>query len=224
MFVDDGLGFEIRGLGGAHLRPSEQSNSGPTMKIAVVVVGLIGLLASGCEQDPSQALVEDYCTALEEARTSEEKVEQVSAVKVFEVSERAAELGMSEEEFWRAVRERCAEALEEASDAARADEQAREAEQRALLEQQRIRVEECTDERAAGTITNTSDQTVPNVAITVLLFSDDGIQLTSSHVSVGDLEPGETRRWVAPRAPESVPEDFDYAVARCRPLAGGGFS
>jgi hypothetical protein len=191
------------------------------MKI-VVVAALIGLLASGCGQDRSQALVEGYCNALEGARTTEEKVEKLS--KVFEVSERAAELGMSEEEFGTALKERCGEALQEAGDVARVEEQAREAERRALLEQQRIQVEECTDERAAGTITNTSDQTVPNVAITVLLFSDDGIQLTSSHVSVGDLQPGETRRWVAPRAPESVPEDFDYAVARCRPLAGGGFS
>ena len=120
------------------------------------------------------------------------------------------------------MEERCGTALREAAEAARADEQAREATQRALPDLQRLQVTQCTDRRAAGTITNTSDRTVADVGVTVLLFSREGVQLTSSHVSAGDLASGETKRWVASRAPESVPEDFDDSIARCRPSAGGG--
>jgi hypothetical protein len=122
------------------------------LKIAVVVAE-VGLLVSGCRPvDPSQALVDRYCTALEEARTNEEVIERL--YKVYEVSERAGELGMNEEEFGKAVQDRCGEAVREASRVARADEEAREEEKRALLDEQRIHLEECTDERAAGTITN----------------------------------------------------------------------
>jgi hypothetical protein len=101
------------------------------LKIAVVVA-VVGLLVSGCRPvDPSQALVDGYCTALEEARTNEKVIERL--YKVYEVPERAGELGMKEEEFGKAVEDRCGEAVREASRVARANEEAREEEQRALL-------------------------------------------------------------------------------------------
>jgi hypothetical protein len=47
------------------------------LKIAVVVA-VVGLLVSGCRPvDPSQALVDGYCTALEEAQTNEEVIERL---------------------------------------------------------------------------------------------------------------------------------------------------
>ncbi len=129
---------------------------------------------------------------------------------------------MNEKEFRRAVKARCGEALQEAGQAEREYEEAQDAEHQAVLDQQRIRLEECTDTKAAGTITNSSDEALPDVGVLVELFADDGTQMTSSHVSVGALAPGETRRWVARRAPESLPEDFSYSVTRCQPLPVGG--
>ncbi len=193
------------------------------LKIAVVAA-MVGLSVLACgRRDPRQALVEELCTSAQGAQTSEEAYELVSEIFRGEVFERAAKLGMNEEDFGQAVEARCGEALQQVAQLARAYEEARETEHRALLDQLRMSVEECTDEEAAGTITNTSDQALPDVAVTVLLFAADGTQMTSSHVLVRDLAPGETRRWMAPRAPESLPEDFSYSVARCEPLAGGGY-
>jgi hypothetical protein len=129
---------------------------------------------------------------------------------------------MSEDEFGQALEHRCGEAIRHAGQVASAAEAACEEEHRALLEQLRMRVDRCTDRKAIGTITNTTDQALTDVSVTVLLFAPDGTQLTSSYVLVGELAPGETRRWVAPRSPDSLPEDLAYHVGTCEPLAGGG--
>jgi len=214
------------GVDGAPLRDASSTGKEALMrrrkrgrwKIAGLAV-IVGLLASACSrEDPLQALIEEACTAAEETRSGKE-VNEVLFPRLFEANERAAELGMNEESFSRAVEARCGEALREAAELGRAYEEAREAEHSALLDPLRIDVDECTDKRAMGTVINTSDQAIPDVAVIVLLFDADGIQLTSSVVEVGDLAPGESRSWVAPRSPDSLPEEFEYSVERCEPVA-----
>jgi hypothetical protein len=127
---------------------------------------------------------------------------------------------MNDEEFTQAVQERCGSALNEVGELIAADEAEREAQHSALVDQLRIEIEKCTDDRAAGTVTNIADQVIPNVHLTILLFDPDGIQMTSSDVQVGDLAPKEQRDWVAARSRYSLPEDFEYSVAKCEPVAG----
>lgn len=189
------------------------------MPLTPVVVLALSLLTWGCsQQDPLDRLIDETCAIVEEIDTGEEANQDLA--RVDEATERAADLGTNGAEFTQAVRERCGSALNEVGELLRADEAEREAQHRALVDQLRIEIEKCTDDRAAGRITNTADQVIPNVSLTILLFDPDGIQMTSSQVQVGDLAPEEQRDWVAPRSRYSLPEDFEYSVATCEPVAG----
>jgi len=189
------------------------------MPLTPVVVLALSLLTWGCsQQDPLDRLIDETCAIVEEIDTGEEANQDLA--RLGEATERAADLGMNGEEFTQAVQERCGSALNEVRELLQAYEAEQEAQHRALADQLRIEIEKCTDDQAAGTITNTADQVIPNVGVTILLFDPDSIQMTSSHVQVGDLAPEEQRDWVAPRSRYSLPEDFEYSVATCEPVAG----